>query len=170
MFAPVKSKFRNVKLVSSTHQQDQDLRPYHSYWQIIFLIHKISVLPNCLLQLIPVFVFTLLHCHYTFRSEVRIPLEARDFSLLQNFHNGTGARPDSYLMGTFFFCRGIKMAEREVNHSTPSAIEGYESVELCLYSDYMPPWGWHEQLYLSSPFITLSLQLRKLRNHRAVSN
>ena len=40
------------------------------------------------------------------QSKVRIPLGARDFSLLQNFQTGPGAHAASSLMGTGFFPRG----------------------------------------------------------------
>ena len=40
------------------------------------------------------------------RSGVRILVETRDFSLLQNVHIGSGVRPASYFMGIVVLFRG----------------------------------------------------------------
>jgi hypothetical protein len=52
------------------------------------------------------------------RSEVRIPVGARDFSLLQNIQTGSGAQPASYVM-----VPGVKRLGREVNHSPEFSAE-----------------------------------------------
>ena len=48
------------------------------------------------------------------QSEVRIPLGARDFSLLQIVRTGSGAHPASYTMGTGSF-PGVKRPGRGVD-------------------------------------------------------
>ena len=40
------------------------------------------------------------------QSSVRIPVRARDFSLLQNVYTSSGALPTSYSVGTVVFRRG----------------------------------------------------------------
>jgi len=52
------------------------------------------------------------------QSGVRIPAQARDFSLLQNVQTGYGPHPASYLMFP-----GINWSEREADHSPQSNAE-----------------------------------------------
>ena len=52
------------------------------------------------------------------RSEVRIPVVAKNFSLLHNVQTGPEAHPASYAMGTGFF-PGARRLESKVHHSPP---------------------------------------------------
>jgi hypothetical protein len=51
------------------------------------------------------------------------PVEARDFSLLQNVQTGSGAHPVSLFNGYRLSFPGVKRPGREVNHPPPSSPE-----------------------------------------------
>jgi hypothetical protein len=55
----------------------------------------------------------------TGRSGVRIPAEARDFSLLENIHINSGDHSASYLMRTGVSFQGVKQQIRETNKLPP---------------------------------------------------
>jgi hypothetical protein len=63
-------------------------------------------------------------------SKVRLPAGAGNFSLHYRVHNGSGAHPASYLMGTRGSFPGAKLPRREANYSPPSSAEVKEFVEL----------------------------------------
>jgi hypothetical protein len=75
-------------------------------------------------------------------SRVRLPAETGNFSLHHRVHNGSGAHPASYPMGTgdSFSGGGVKWQGCEADHSPPSSAELKEYVELYLRSPNMPSW------------------------------
>jgi hypothetical protein len=56
-------------------------------------------------------------------SKVRFPTGAGNSSLHRRFQNGSGAHPDSYIMGTRGSFPGVKRPRREADHSPPSSAE-----------------------------------------------
>jgi hypothetical protein len=67
----------------------------------------------------------------SWKTGVRFPVGAGNFSLGHRVHIGSGAHRDSYTMGTEgYFPREVKRPGRETDHSPPSSSE----VELYLPS------------------------------------
>jgi len=54
---------------------------------------------------------------------VRVPTEARDFSLLQNVKTGSAAHTTSCSTGIGVLSRGVKRPERGVDQSPPSSAQ-----------------------------------------------
>jgi hypothetical protein len=62
------------------------------------------------------------------------------FSLHHRVHNGSGAHPASYPMGTRGSFPGVKRPGSEADHPPPSSAEVKECVELYLHSSNTPSW------------------------------
>jgi hypothetical protein len=73
-------------------------------------------------------------------SRVRLPVGAGNFSPHHSVHNGYGAHPASYSMGTRGCFPGVKRPGREAGHSPPSSAKDKEWVELYLHSPNTPTW------------------------------
>jgi hypothetical protein len=73
-------------------------------------------------------------------SRIRFPAGAGNFSLHHRVHNGSGAHPASYPMGTRGSFPGAKAAGTWSWPLTPSSAEVKECVELYLHSPNTPSW------------------------------
>jgi hypothetical protein len=72
-------------------------------------------------------------------SRVRFPAAVGNFSLHHRVQNGAEAHPASYLFGTRGSFPGVKLPEREADHSSPSSAEVKNA---CSYTS-TPPIGLH---------------------------
>jgi hypothetical protein len=57
------------------------------------------------------------------KTEVRFPEGAKDFSIIHSVQTGSEANPASYSMGTKGSVPGVKQSRREADHSPRSTAE-----------------------------------------------
>jgi hypothetical protein len=108
---------------------------FYTYIYIFPLFHKLNYVYQK-----PVYPSSIALGYRLYDRGVRVPVEARNFSLHHRLQNGSGAHPASIQWVPGALSLGVKPPGREADHSPPSSAEVKECVELYLDSPNTPSW------------------------------